>query len=126
MKVVYFSLTGNCQKFLSFCKLEEGVVLALKDLDTISEPYILVTPTIGFGEVPLRVKKFLEKNSDYACGVVASGNRNWGTNFAVAADVISKDYNIPVLMKFELLGNRKDIETFKKIYEEKKKDYDTI
>ncbi|MBF0713414.1 class Ib ribonucleoside-diphosphate reductase assembly flavoprotein NrdI [Gemella sp. GH3] len=118
MKIVYFSLTGNCKKFLSFCKIPEKDVIFLKDVDYVDYEYIVMTPTIGFGEVPLPVKKFLDKNSKFARGVVSSGNRNWGVNFAVAADIISRDYNIPVLMKFELLGNMQDIEKFKKIYEE--------
>lgn len=118
MKIIYFSLTGNCERFLKFCKLPEENILRMIDIDIVDFDYILVTPTIGFGEVPKQVTEFLEKNSSYARGVVASGNRNWGANFALAADIINRDYNIPVLMKIELLGNNSDIEKFRKIYEE--------
>lgn len=122
MKVVYFSLTGNCEKFLKFCKIPKEDILFLRDVKKVDFEYILVTPTIGFGEVPLIVKKFLDKHSRYAKGVIASGNRNWGNNFGLAADVINREYNIPILMKFELLGNSTDIEKFRKIYEEIKND----
>lgn len=121
MKIVYFSLTGNCRKFLNFCKLPEEDIIFLSDVKEVDFDYILLTPTIGFGEVPIKVKKFLDKHSDRAKGVVASGNRNWGANFGLAADIINRDYGIPVLMKIELLGNTREIEQFKKIYEEMKK-----
>lgn len=126
MKVVYFSLTGNCRKFINFCNLPAEETIFLKDIDSIEEDYILLTPTIGFGEVPPQVQTFLEKNNHFLRGVVASGNRNWGNNFALSANIISEKYNVPILMKIELLGNKNDIETFKKIYEEMKEKYDRI
>lgn len=126
MKIVYFSLTGNCKKFLQYCEVPTENIIFLNDLKEVNFKYILLTPTVGFGEVPLKVKKFLEKYSEKAVGVIASGNRNWGANFAIAADVINKEYNIPILMKFELLGNTKDIENFKKIYKEITNKYDRI
>ncbi|MBF0715126.1 class Ib ribonucleoside-diphosphate reductase assembly flavoprotein NrdI [Gemelliphila palaticanis] len=126
MKIVYFSLTGNCEKFLKFCRLPQDDILFLNDVKNVDFDYILVTPTIGFGEVPLKVRKFLDKFSDRAKGVVASGNRNWGNNFGLAADVINRDYNVPILMKFELLGNTNDINKFKEIYKEMSGKYDNI
>lgn len=121
MKIIYFSLTGNCEKFLKFTKIPQEEIIRLSDAQNVDYDYILITPTIGFGEVPLKVTKFLRKYSSFARGVVASGNRNWGANFGLAADLINEEYGIPILMKFELLGTRQDIEKFKKIYEEMKK-----
>lgn len=118
MKIIYLSLTGNCKKFLSFTDVIQENIIAIEEVDSVDFPFILITPTVGFGEIPLKVKKFMDKYSSYAVGVAASGNRNWGANFAVAADKISEIYKIPVLMKFELLGNRKEIEVFNKIYKE--------
>ena len=118
MKIVVFSFTGNCKKFLERCAVNEENIIELKEDLVVLEDYILVTPTIGFGEVPVTVKNFLENNENKPRGVLASGNRNWGTNFANAADVINKDYNVPILMKFELNGTTSEVEKFKKIYVE--------
>lgn len=81
--------------------------------DPINEPYILVTGTIGFGEVPQQVQSFLDVNHSYLRAVAASGNRNWGQNFAKAGRSISEDYNVPLLMKFEVQGTNKDVIEFK-------------
>ncbi len=79
----------------------------------LHQPFIIVTGTIGFGEVPEPVQSFLEVNHQYIRGVAASGNRNWGLNFAKAGRTISEEYNVPLLMKFELHGKNKDVIEFK-------------
>lgn len=110
MLVVYYSLTGNIKRFLD--KTHYKNIISLKDADNISEPYVLVTNTLGFGEVPPKVTNFLKNNSSYLKGVISSGNRNWGQNFAKAGDIISNQYKVPLLMKIELHGNEKDINLF--------------
>ena len=50
-------------------------------LDT---PFILVTFTTGFGQVPSTTQSFLEKNAHLLLGVAVSGNKVWGDNFAKA------------------------------------------
>ena len=47
---------------------------------------------------------------------MGSGNKNWGNRFAKAAEIISEQYNAPLLMKIELHGNTKDLIKFRKIY----------
>ncbi len=42
-------------------------------------------------------------------GVICAGNRNFGTNFALAGDVIAAKCNVPVLTRFELGGTDLDI-----------------
>lgn len=123
MKVVCFSLTGNCQKFLNYCAIPSENIIFLKPQTIIKDPYILITPTVGFGQIPETVQHFLEINHIYLKGVISSGNRNWGPNFALAGDIISKSYNVPVLMKIELLGNKQDYENFNKIYQEMTEKY---
>ncbi|MBF0710399.1 MULTISPECIES: class Ib ribonucleoside-diphosphate reductase assembly flavoprotein NrdI [unclassified Gemella] len=118
MKIIYLSLTGNCKKFLSYTNVKLENIMSITDLEIVDFPFILVTPTIGFGDIPLKVKEFMDKNSRYAVGVVASGNRNWGSNFAASADKINASYGTPILMKFELLGNNRDVDKFNEIYEE--------
>lgn len=43
-------------------------------------------------------------------GVISTGNKNWGTNYGLAGDKISKEYNVPLLHKLELSGSKKDKE----------------
>ena len=117
MKIIVYSLTGNCKRFVGMCEIPEEDVIYLQDIDyDVNFDYILITPTFGFGEVPVAVSKFLKENYKHLKGVVGSGNKNWGERFANAAEIISSEYNIPLLMKIELQGNKKDISDFKKIY----------
>ena len=99
------------------CKIPEEDVIDLFDIDyEVDFDYILITPTIGFGQVPEGVAEFLETNHKHLKGVVGSGNKNWGERFANASEIISEEYDVPLLMKIELHGNKKDISEFKKIY----------
>ncbi|MBU0279355.1 MULTISPECIES: class Ib ribonucleoside-diphosphate reductase assembly flavoprotein NrdI [unclassified Gemella] len=121
MKIVYYSLTGNCLRFLNMCKIPKEDMVNLWEIDSeVDFNYILVTPTIGFGQIPDDVSEFLKNNHKNLVGVVGSGNKNWGNRFAKAADRISQDYKVPLLMKIELHGNTKDLIKFKKIYLEMK------
>ena len=114
MKVVYFSFTGNVRRFIQRTELEDTLEITQDNCtDRIEEPYILVTGTIGFGEVPEPVQSFLNHNSEHLEAVAASGNRNWGQNFAKAGITISEDYQVPLLMKFEVQGTNRDVEEFK-------------
>ncbi|MBX8992818.1 MULTISPECIES: class Ib ribonucleoside-diphosphate reductase assembly flavoprotein NrdI [Staphylococcus] len=114
MKVVYFSFTGNVRRFIQRTELEDTLEITQANCtDRIDEPYILVTGTIGFGEVPEPVQSFLNHNSEHLEAVAASGNRNWGQNFAKAGITISEDYQVPLLMKFEVQGTNSDVEEFK-------------
>ncbi|MFF2093890.1 class Ib ribonucleoside-diphosphate reductase assembly flavoprotein NrdI [Paenibacillus sp. NPDC058174] len=109
MLVVYDSRTGNVKRFIN--KLNMRAV-PIQEQSEVDEPFVLITYTTGFGQVPERVMSFLEKNSDHLCGVSASGNRNWGDGFAKSADTISEMFGVPVLSKFELSGTNQDMEYF--------------
>lgn len=109
MKIYYASLTGNVRRFISKTGLAAEVITADTNVD---EPFILVTYTIGFGEVPDIVTKFLRENHDHLRGVAVSGNRVWGANYGMAGDIISRTYLVPLLLKFELSGTSADVQTF--------------
>ncbi|WP_040949123.1 class Ib ribonucleoside-diphosphate reductase assembly flavoprotein NrdI [Gorillibacterium massiliense] len=113
MLVVFDSRTGNVGRFVSRLDMP---LMKLEDDAVMEEPFVLVTYTTGFGQAPEQTLRFLEKqdNHRYLRGVAASGNRNWGTNFAISADKIAHLYDIPVIGKFELSGTTRDIESFKK------------
>lgn len=55
---------------------------------------------------------FLAANSAYLAGVAASGNRNWGDNYAKAADIIATQYGVPMVGRFELAGTDADVRQF--------------
>jgi protein involved in ribonucleotide reduction len=109
MLVVYDSKTGNVRRFVG--KLHLPAVQIREEM-TVDEPFVLITYTTGFGQVPEKVEAFLRRNHRHLIGVSASGNRNWGPGFARSADRISERYGVPVLSKFELSGTGSDVERF--------------
>lgn len=115
--IAFYSMTGNVRRFIKGSELEAQYELyeiteANKN-DKISEPFVLVTSTYGFGGVPGAVESFLQVNHGGLLAVASSGNRNWGSNFAKAGEHIREQYRVPLLMKFELHGSEKDRESFK-------------
>jgi len=114
MKVVYYSFSGNVRRFISRAGIKDTFEITQDNCnESVNEPYILVTGTIGFGEVPQPVQSFLNVNHTQLQAVAASGNRNWGQNFAKAGHTISEEYKVPLMMKFEVQGTNKDIIEFK-------------
>ena len=114
MKVVYFSFSGNVRRFIKRAEIDDTLEITQDNCtEPVNEPYILVTGTIGFGEVPQPVQSFLEVNHAQLQAVAASGNRNWVQNFAKAGRTISEDYDVPLLMKFEVQGTNNDVIEFK-------------
>lgn len=111
MLIAYDSKTGNVRRFVN--KLNMRAIQIEEDL-ILNEPFVLITYTTGFGQVPQKVIKFLEKNHKYLIGVAASGNRNWGDMFAKSADIISFKYMVPIVTKFELSGTELDVQNFKR------------
>ncbi|WP_414044770.1 class Ib ribonucleoside-diphosphate reductase assembly flavoprotein NrdI [Macrococcus equi] len=118
MLIIYYSLTGNVRRFIQKSGQPRSLPLETAMEEEVSEPFILVTGTIGFGQVPDAVSQFLERYHHHLTAVAASGNRNWGQNFAKAGDLISATFQVPLLMKFELHGNQRDVELFNKKVEE--------
>lgn len=107
MKVIYDSKTGNVERFV---KKLPFPCFSVKEVDKLDEPFILITFTTGFGQVPSTSFNFLEVNGEHLKGVISSGNKVWGKMFGKAADIISERYNVPVLYKFELSGDNHDVD----------------
>jgi len=110
MILVYDSFTGNVERFinkvgLEAVKIEEGLI--------VKEPFVLVTYTTGMGNIPDSTAKFLRRGNFFNMKAVASsGNRNWIPMFAEAGVKISKQFNVPLLLKFENDGTKSDVEEF--------------
>lgn len=117
MNIIYYSMTGNVKSFINKSDYFNQAINMEEINYKITQPYILITSTINFGDVPQKVKDFLSysDNSHYIKGVISSGNKNWGPNFGRAGDIISEKYNIPLLMKFEMRGNKESIDRFNNI-----------
>lgn len=110
MLVAYSSMTGNVKRFVNQLPFP---TVDFRQVERIDQPYVLVTYTFHFGKAPAEVDAFLKRhpqNRKYLTSVAASGNRNWGSNFAKAADEIASKYHVPILHKFELAGTQEDIQ----------------
>ncbi|MDR2284882.1 MAG: class Ib ribonucleoside-diphosphate reductase assembly flavoprotein NrdI [Sphingobacterium sp.] len=111
---LYFdSKTGNVQRFIDKVVQITGwqAIKIQKDM-IIEESGHLITFTTNFGKIPPLTEEFLTQNSSRLFSVTSSGNRNWGRNFAVAADKAAAMYEIPLAFKFELSGTMEDINQF--------------
>lgn len=121
MDIIYFSsIADNTKDFVSRLDWELGEVHQIPVQGEYpappTRPYVLIVPTYGGGRPPAQVRKFLNKaiNRSHLCGVVGSGNRNFGADFARASDTIAKMCNVPLLGKFEMRGTDEEINIIKK------------
>ncbi|MCL7988065.1 class Ib ribonucleoside-diphosphate reductase assembly flavoprotein NrdI [Sphingobacterium sp. lm-10] len=111
--IYYDSKTGNVDRFISKVIQITGWEATRIQEDTVpSHMGHLVTYTINFGKVPEKTQAFIDKYSHMIHSVSASGNRNWGRNFAVAADKLAENFDLPIGLKFELSGTLVDINAF--------------
>lgn len=109
MLIVYTSMTGKVREFINKTGLR---AVDIEDIAFTDEPFIFVTYTIGFGEVPGLAQDFLNDEHENMVAVAVSGNKIWGQNYGKAGDLISEWYNVPLLMKFELSGTNDDVKKF--------------
>lgn len=115
--VYYSSASGNTARFVARLGLPAARI-PISPHDTmprLSRPFVLICPTYadgqGRGAVPKQVIRFLNDadQRNLLRGVIGAGNRNFGTLFASAGDVIAQKCNVPLLYKFELAGFETDI-----------------
>ncbi len=102
--IVFDSLTGNTERFVERMKKTKPNWQYFKIVDDleINQKFHLITYTTGVGEISPATAKFLAKNCQNMLTVSSAGNRNWGENYAIAAEKISQQYNVPILQKFEV------------------------
>lgn len=119
MTIAYYSMTGNIRRFLNAVDMDIPLFEVTEQTKTaeLDRPFVFVTPTYGFGEVPDIVAQFIEHNKDNIVGVASSGNRNWGQNFAKSGEHLSEQFGVPLILKFELHGNDKERALFRKTIE---------
>ncbi|MGV8880370.1 MAG: class Ib ribonucleoside-diphosphate reductase assembly flavoprotein NrdI [Sphingobacteriaceae bacterium] len=110
-RIYYDSRTGNVERFVNKIQLLTGweIIKINSELEATTTGH-LITYTTGFGEVPQHTASFMKRNAKLIKTVSSSGNRNWGCNFARAAETIADGYKLPVLLKFELSGNQPEVQ----------------
>lgn len=126
--LVYFSsgATGYTHAFIERLGLPaERIPFNLKESQEfrVYEPYVLVVPTYKLAgthgnkdtSLPRQVASFLNipENRDLLRGVVGAGNRNFYTDFGVAADTISTKTGVPIIHRIELSGSDEDVKETK-------------
>ena len=87
--------------------------MELEDYDGTS-PYVMLTPTYDQprgGFTPKPVQQFLEEHARLMVGVIGSGNRNFGDYYCQAAVDISKQFNVPVAHRIDIMGTTDDYRT---------------
>lgn len=116
--LVYFSsVSGNTARFMEKLGLAARRIplYAKDDALRVHRPYVLVLPTYGGGNgkgaVPKQVIRFLndEHNRSLIRGVIAAGNTNFGSAYALAGDVVSAKCQVPLLYRFEVFGTQDDV-----------------
>lgn len=117
MIIFYDSLTGMVKNFSKRLGFEIKDVRDL-DLNNIPDKMILITRSWDFGKIPDSTLDFLDDLTDFnkldnLKGVAVSGNKNWGQNFGKAGDTIQKEYGVPLVLKFEGSGFKKDVDFVK-------------
>ena len=115
--VYYDSMTGNVERFIKKISRYSDFEFVKIKPDTVVENFShFITFTTGIGQVHKNTVRFLANAENFKKikTVSVSGNMNWGPYFGLAGDKISKKYNIPLIMKFELSGTYEEAQEYVK------------
>ena len=107
--IVYWSSNSGGTKRVAEALDTDTVELA--DYDGAS-PYVLACPTYDQprgGFIPKPVQQFLEEHAHLMVGVLGLGNRNFGEKYCQADIDISKQFNVQVLWRIEIMGSQEDL-----------------
>lgn len=111
----YSSASRNTERFISRLglpaeRIERGTAV----------PFILVTPTfadaMGNHAVPKPVVQFLNSHHYLIRGVIGTGNRNFGTTFALGGRTVAAKCGVPLLHRMELAGTETDDQLVTQLY----------
>jgi protein involved in ribonucleotide reduction len=119
IQLVYFSSASeNTHRFVAKLGLPAQRI-PLRPADPpleVTEPYVLVVPTYGGGNlggaVPKQVIRFLNDpgNRSLIRGVISAGNTNFGEAYCIAGEIVAAKCHVPHLYQFELMGTPDDVE----------------
>lgn len=126
--IVFFSsVTNNTARFVEKLDIKDTVRIPIHltrdNIPVVDRPFCLICPTYGGGAtmlhtshdtrpVPPQVRRFLSlsDNRENITAVIASGNMNFGEEFCLSGDVISRKFGVPYVYRFELMGTDKDVD----------------
>ena len=109
--IVYWSSNSGGTKRVAEALATNTV--EIDEYDGVS-PYVLACPTYDQprgGFTPKPVQQFLEEYAHLMVGVLGLGNRNFGEHYCQAAIDISKQHNIPIVHRIDIMGTEDDYRT---------------
>ena len=113
MKLVYASRTGNVEKLVNEINTSNTLKIETGK-EVLDEASVLVTYTDGAGILPETVRSFLDANKGKVRLAAVSGNHvKHPTTFTGAADILEKEYGIPVIARFDLAGSEAVVKAVK-------------
>ena len=115
--LIYFSSRSeNTHRFVTRLGLEaKRIPLDAPATFEVTQPFLLVVPSYGGGEirgsVPRQVIHFLNnpRYREYLCGVIGTGNRNFGAGYCLAGKIIAQKCGVPCIGNVELMGTPEDL-----------------
>lgn len=112
--IAFASRTGNVRYIVSRLQLP---AMEIDGTNMLKIPFLLMTYTDGFGEVPAPVRSFMERCGSYCRGVIVSGNSNFGHHqYGRAGDELAQQWQVPLVRKIELRGFKEDYEAIRRYY----------
>ena len=109
--IVYWSSNSGGTRRVAEALNTDTVELAEYDG---TSPYVMLTPTYDRtrgGFTPRPVQQFLEEHAHLMVGVAATGNMNFGKHYCQAAIDISKQHNVPIVHRIDIMGTVDDYRT---------------
>lgn len=112
MKVIYFSVSGNCSIFAhNLNAIQDDLIELTEDNSDLmmNDDFIIIVPTYD-EYLTTPIFAFLENNHLHCKGIVGSGNRNFGDEgYIFTAKDLNKKFNIPIIHDFEYAGFNEDV-----------------
>ena len=102
--IVYWSSNSGGTRRVAEALATDTVELS--DYDGAS-PYVLACPTYDQprgGFIPKPVQTFLDKHAHLMVGVLGVGNLNFQEYYCQAAIDISKQHNVPIVHRIDIMG----------------------
>lgn len=110
IKIYYYTFTGQVANFVEKLPDKFRCEEVSDGIHAVDERFVLITTSIGQGETPEPVLDFLYSHHENLVGVIGSGNKVWGRDFCGGAIKVARQYNVPLLHKFEYDGLTEDVE----------------
>lgn len=121
MHFYFQSLTGQTRRFLKKAGYEADATELTETnfLDEVDAPFIVIVPSYDL-ELNELIFDFLtaDDNFKHCVGVVGTGNRNFGTDFAWVAQLVAHDFSLPLLFTCEFSGTPADYLKFREVVDQ--------